>query len=484
MRRTVALAAVAMLAGCSLAPPYRPPVAPAPVAFKEAGPWTPAAPSLPADGTWWTLFRDPVLNGLEAQVASANPTIQGALGRYEQAQAYLGEVRSGLLPTVGARADVTQNRQSDHRPLRSANQPTYYAADTLGGSVAWDLDLWGGLRNRVAAGRAQVAASGDDLADIRLALEAQLALQYVELRGLDAQARLLASTVEAYRQADDLAQRRFKGGIASEIDIARSGALLADARAQLDDVAAARALVEHAIASLVGRPASSFTLAAAQTQPALPDVPAGIPSTLLQRRPDVAAAERRMFAANAGIGVARAAFYPSLTLGGGGGVQNTALAGLVSAPNTFWSIGPSLVLSIFDGGRRRAQLAVARAAWTQATADYRGRVLQAFQDVEDGLAQLHHFADEAQAQDVATRDAAEAERQALIRYDKGVVTYLDVSTAQETALGSRERALSLRTRQLEASVRLIRALGGGWTISPALARADGAADRRQVGASG
>jgi NodT family efflux transporter outer membrane factor (OMF) lipoprotein len=476
MRRTfaLALAGAAALAGCSLAPPYRPPVTPAPVAFKEAGPWTPAAPALPSDGTWWTLFDDPVLDGLERQVATANPTIQGALGRYSQAQAYLNEARSGLLPTVGARADVTQNRQSDHRPLRSANQPTYYAADTIGGTVAWDLDLWGGLRNRVAAGRAEAAASGDDLAQIRLALEAQLALDYVDLRGLDARAKLLAATIEAYRQADDLAQRRFKGGIASEIDIARSGALLADARAQADDAAAARALVEHAIASLVGRPATLFSLAAADGQPAIPAIPATLPSTLLQRRPDVAAAERRMFAANAGIGVAKAAFYPSLALGGGGGVQNTALAGLVSAPNTFWSIGPSLVLSIFDGGRRRAQLAVARGAWTTATADYRADVLGAFQDVEDGLAQLHHFTDEARAEDEAQRDAAEAERQALIRYDKGVVTYLDVSTAQETALAARERALALRTRRLEASVRLIRAMGGGWNASPVVGQANAA----------
>lgn len=463
MRKLLPIVAAGALASCSFAPAYHPPATEQPAAFKElAGPWTPAAP-LPADGAWWTLFGDPVLDGLERQVASSNPTIGGAFARYAQAQAYVREARAGFLPTIGAQADVTQNRQSDNRPLRSPSQPTYYAADTLGGSIGWEVDLWGGLRNRVAAGRAEVQASGDDLANIRLALEAQLALDYVDLRGLDAQATLLAATVEAYRQADDLAQRRFRGGIASAIDTARSGALLADARAQAEDVAAARALEEHAIASLVGTPATLFTLAPAAGQPAIPVVPAGVPSALLQRRPDIAAAERRMVAANAGIGVARAAFYPSLTLGGSGGFQNTGLAGLVSAPNSFWSIGPNLVLSIFDGGRRRAQLAVARAAWTQATADYRGQVLGAFQEVEDGLAQLHHFADEASAEDQAVRDAGEAERQALIRYDKGVAIYVDVSTAQVTALGARQRALSLQTRRLEASVRLIRALGGGWT---------------------
>lgn len=460
-------AAAAALAGCSLAPAYRPPASPAPAAFKEAGPWTAAAPALPASGAWWTLFGDPVLDGLEAQVAAANPTLQGALGRYDQAQAYLGEIRSALLPTASAQASVTQNRQSDHRPLRGSGQPNQYAADTIGGSLAWDLDVWGALHNRVAAGRAQVQAAGDDLAVTRLALEAEVALDYVRLRGLDAQARLLAASVDAYAQADALTQRRFKGGIASGIDIARSGELLADARAQAADIAAARALVEHAIASLVGQPASSFALSPAEGQPAVPAIPVGVPSTLLQRRPDVAAAERRMFAANAGIGVARAAFYPSISLGASGGFQNTALSNLVSAPNSFWSIGPSAVLSLFDGGRRRAQLAVARAAWTLATADYRARVLQAFQDVEDGLAQLHHFAGAAQAEDEEVRQAGEAERQALIRYDKGVVTYLDVSTAQATALQVRRSALDLRTRRLQASIRLARALGGGWRADAA-----------------
>ena len=463
-RTLLAVATLATaLAGCSLAPVYRPPLTEQPAAFKEAGPWTPAAPAdLDLKADWWRLFDDPVLTGLEQQVATANPTLQGALGRYEQARGYLGQIRSDLLPTIGVRADITQNRQSDNRPLRGSNQPDYYAADTIGGAVAFDLDLWGRLRNSVVAGRAEVQASGDDLAAIRLALEAQLALDYVQLRGLDAQAKLLAGTVDAYTQADDLTQRRFKGGIASGIDISRSGALLADARAQLADIAAARALVEHAIASLVGRPATLFVIAPSGAEPAIPVVPTALPSTLLQRRPDIAAAERRMFAANAGIGVAKAAFFPSLSIGGGGGFQNTALAGLISAPTSFWSVGPSAILTLFDGGRRRAQLAVARAAWIQATASYRARVLQAFQDVEDGLAQTNHYAVEAHAEAEAVRLAGETEQLSLNRYVKGAVTYLDVSTAQETALQVRRRALDLETRRLEASVRLIRALGGGW----------------------
>lgn len=468
MRKRLTLAGLAVataLSGCGAAPAYRPPVIPTPPTFKEAGPWTTAAPALPADGSWWTIFADPVLDGLERKVASDNPTLQGALGRYEAAQAYVRQAGAGLLPSIGVRADVTQNRQSDNRPLRGNNQPDYYAADTLSAGIGWEPDLWGGLHARVAAGRAEAQASGDDLAAIRLALETELAQRYVELRGLDAQAQMLSDTVSAYAQADALIRRRFAGGIASGIDVARAGALLADARAQLADIAASRALVEHAIASLVGQTASSFTLAPAVGQPDIPSLPPAIPSTLLQRRPDVAAAERRMFAANQGIGVARAAFFPSITLGGSGGVQNTALAGLLAAPNTLWSIGPSAVLSIFDGGRRRAELAAARARWSEATADYRGRVLTAFQQVEDGLALLRHLGDEADAQADAVRLSGEAEQLALNRYEKGVVTYLDVATAQATALQARRKALALQTRRLDACIRLTSATGGGWRAS-------------------
>ncbi|OAN64090.1 efflux transporter outer membrane subunit [Sphingomonas sp. TDK1] len=465
MRKRLTLACLAMataLSACGTTPAYRPPVITPPQVFKEAGPWVAAAPSLPADRSWWTIFGDPVLDGLERRIATGNPTLQAALGRYEAAQAYVRRAGAALLPSIGARADVTQNRQSDNRPLRGNNQPDYYAADTLSAGVGWEPDLWGGLHARVAASRAEAQASGDDLAAIRLALETTLAQRYVELRGLDAQTRMLTDTVKAYADADALIRRRYAGGIASGIDVARAGALLADARAQLADIGATRALVEHAIASLVGQSASGFSLAPTAGQPALPSPPPALPSTLLQRRPDVAAAERRMFAANEEIGVAHAAFFPSITLGASGGVQNTALAGLVAAPNTIWSIGPSALLSIFDGGRRRAALAVARARWTETTADYRVRVLTAFQQVEDGLAQLRQFQEEADAQDDAVRLAGKAEQLALNRYEKGVVTYLDVATAQAAALQARRKALDLDTRRLDACIRLVGATGGGW----------------------
>jgi NodT family efflux transporter outer membrane factor (OMF) lipoprotein len=471
LRIALSLLATASLAGCSFAPPYRPPVITPPAAYKEAGPWQPAQPgriSGPSD--WWTALGDPTLDRLEAQLASDNPTLAGALGRYEQARAYLAQARAGLFPTIGLNSSITDNRQSDNRPLRGQNQPDLYPADTFGGSAGYELDLWGRVRNGIAAGKATADASADDAAALKLSLQGQLADAYLSLRGYDQQLELLTATVNAYAQADAMTERRFKGGIADALDTGRAGAQLAEAQAQLEDVRAARALVEHAIASLVGTPASSFTLAPQRVDFTLPDIPAGLPSTLLERRPDVAAAERRMFAANATIGIAKAAFFPSISLGGQGGFQNTGLPSLFTAPNIFWSIGPSAVLNLFDGGRRRAQVVVARAAWTQATADYRARVLQAFQEVEDNLAQIAHLGAEAMAEDRAMKQAALAEQTSINRFTKGAVNYLDVVTAQTTALRIRRTVIDLRTRRLQASIRLMRALGGGWTARPLSAR--------------
>lgn len=461
--RAAAWLMLAASSGCSFAPAYHPPVAPAPVAYKEQGPWTPAEPaSLSAAGDWWTLFGDATLDGLERRIGTDNPTLAGALGRYDEASAYLREARAGLFPHIGLDADITRNRQSDNRPLRGSNQPDLYPADTVGGEAGYELDLWGRVRNSVAAGRAEAEASADDLAAIRLSLQSRLASSYIALRGYDRQIDLLSATVDAYAKADAMTRRRFAGGIATGIETGQSGAQLAEAQAQLADLRNARALTEHAIASLVGTPAPNFSIEAAPASLTLPPIPAGLPSTLLQRRPDVAAAERRMYAANREIGVARAAFFPSISLSGQGGFQNTGLPGLFTAPNIFWSVGPSAVLNLFDGGRRRAQVAVARANWTQATADYRGDVLKAFQDVEDGLSQLHHLGDEAVAEDQAVTQAAQAERLSLNRYVKGAVDYLDVVTAQTTALRTRRQAIRLETLRLQASVGLIKALGGGW----------------------
>lgn len=460
--RAAALMVLASVAGCSLAPPYARPTAEIPPAFKEGGPWRIAKPAdTQPRGDWWTLFADATLNDLEARVATANPTLAAALSRYDQAQAYLAIAQAGAGPRAEIDTSFTRNRQSDHRPLRSANQPTFYAADSIGGLFTYELDLWGRVRNAVAAGRASVQASDADTAAITLSLQTQVATQYLRLRSYDEELKLLDDTVAAYAQADTLIRQRFDGGIASGLDTSRSGAQLKEAEAERDDVRAARALIEHAIASLVGTPASLFTIAAATATPPIPATPVGLPSTLLERRPDIAAAERRVAAANAEIGVARAAFFPAITLGGSGGFQNTG-GPLFTAGNTLWSIGPGSVLALLDGGRRRAQLAIAREERDLAADEYRATVLQAFQDVEDDLALSAHLSDEAVAQDEAVRQAGITERLSLNRYVEGASTYLDVVTAQTTALRTRRAAIVLRTRRLQTSVRLIAATGGGW----------------------
>ncbi|QJU57353.1 efflux transporter outer membrane subunit [Sphingomonas sp. AP4-R1] len=456
----------ALLGGCSFAPDYHPPKTEPVAAFKESGLWQPAQPAdttIAAD--WWRQFGDPTLDQLETQVASSNPTLAAALARYDQARGFLTQTRAATLPDVGVTADLSRNRQSDDRPLRSDAQPTYYGAHTLEAQFGFELDLWGRIRNMVAAGKAEVMASADDLAEIRLSLQTELARQYFALRGYDRQIAVLTQTVDAFAQADHLTRRRVSGGVASELDATRSGTLLAEARAQLADVQSQRAQTEHGIATLIGENPSRFTLAAAQIDLQRPQVPTALPSTLLERRPDIAAAERRMFSANAQIGVARAAFFPAIRLGGGIGYQGTALSSLITAPNTLWSAGVSSLLPLFDGGRRRGSLAVARARWTETTASYRGKVLQAFQEVEDNLATLRYLQTQLDAEQDAVRQAAAGESLSLSKYTKGAAIYLDVVTAQTTALRTRLTLISLETRNLQASARLMTALGGGWTRS-------------------
>lgn len=467
-RRWLAGSALALLGGCSMAPTYHPPVIAAPPAYKEAAPadgvWQPVGTARPRSD-WWTAFGDPTLDTLEARIDASNPTLAGALARYDIARAYLAGAKAGLLPHVGLDASVIRNRQSDERPLRGGSQPDFYTAAAIGGDIGYEADLWGRVRNSVAAGRAEAQGAADEVAAVKLSLEGQLASDYIALRGQDRQLALLNETIDAFGKADALTRRRFKGGIASGMDVGRADALLGEAQAQAAEVAASRARTEHAIAALVGEPASSFTLAPAATVLAIPAIPTGLPSILLAARPDVASAERRMAAANARIGVAKAAFFPQITLGGNGGFQSTALAGLIAAPNLFWAIGPGAILNLFDGGRRRADLAAARAAWTLAASDYRARALGAFQDVEDALATLHHLGDAQAAQDRAVTAATTTQDIALDRYVKGAATYLDVATAQEAALRDRQAALDLETRRQAASVALFRAIGGGWQPS-------------------
>ncbi|HEY8026079.1 MAG TPA: efflux transporter outer membrane subunit [Burkholderiaceae bacterium] len=452
------------LGGCSLAPIYQAPkVEIATDAWKDS-PWQPAQPGdhLPR-GSWWRIYGDPVLNGLEDRIEAANPSLASALARYDQANAYTGQLRAGLYPTVDAAAGLTQNRQSDNRPLRGANQPNVYGANTIAVGANYEIDLWGRVRNLVAAGEAAAQASAADVESVRLSLHAQLADNYLRLRGVDTQIRLLNDTVDAYAKALSLTRNRHAGGVASGLDVARAETQWSSVRAAVADIAAQRAIYEHAIASLIGQPAMNFSLPATTGEMAVPTIPAAVPSVLLQRRPDIAAAERRAASANATIGVARAAFYPSLSLGAGFGYQNTGEGGLFSAPNSFWTLGPGMLLNLFDGGLREARVAQARAALDQAGADYRVVTLAAFQQVEDDLALLKYDHAAEQEQNDAVKSATMTLNLALNRYREGAVNYLEVVTAQAAALSAQNSALDLHTRQLRTSVDLIRALGGGWS---------------------
>lgn len=451
------------MAACSMAPVYAPPAVSTPVAYKETGPWTPASPADAAPrGDWWTVFGDPTLTGLEQRIETGNPDLAQALARYDEARAYLAQARAAQLPEVDASASAANNGQSAHRPLRVGG-PDTYDADILGAAASYELDLWGRVRNQVAAGKAEAQASAADAASIRLSLQAQLADAYMSLRGLDAEGKLLADTTAAYAKALKLTQDQHDGGAVSGLDVDRAETQLRTAKAQQLDVAAQRALYEHAIASLVGQPASTFSLAAVAQLPDAPKTPVAAPSTLLQRRPDIAAAERRTAAANARIGVARAAFYPTISLSAAAGLETAGGVNLLQASNGFWALGPAAAMTLFDGGRRKAAVRAARDQFDETSAAYRSTVLAAFQQVEDNLALCNKLADEAREQTGAVEAAKRAEDLAMTQYQMGAVTYLDVITAQTADLEAQRTELSVATRRLQASIDLIRAMGGGWS---------------------
>jgi NodT family efflux transporter outer membrane factor (OMF) lipoprotein len=482
--RASAMLGPTLLAACSLAPDYKPPTVTVPAAYKEsAGPWQPATPSdaLPR-GDWWRSYNDATLDALEAKIDSDNPDLAASVARYDQARAFAAQANASMFPFVDIDASYTRNRQSAQRPTRGANQPNQYGAATIGMQVSYDFDFWGKIRNTVADERALAQASAADVEGVRLGLHAELAADYVRLRGLDAEQKLLNDTVAAYSKAATLTQDRYQGKIASGIDVSRSQNQLHSARALISDVAADRALLEHAIASLTGQPASSFSLAPAVLTTKIPQIPLALPSTLLQRRPDIASAERKVAAANAGIGVAKAAFYPDISLGLLGGFQNTgSIANLITAPFSFWSLGPQLAAPLFEGGLRHAQEAQAYGLFDEESNGYRSTVLAAFQEVEDNLALLDHLGQEAQDQDQAVAAAKHTADLSLNLYKNGALSYLDVVVAQTDALQAERTQIELNTRRLEASIRLIRALGGGWSTDalPSAEEAGALSDKQE-----
>jgi NodT family efflux transporter outer membrane factor (OMF) lipoprotein len=461
----VAIALTALLvSGCSLAPDYQVPDIPVPTSYKTVGIWAPATPlDVIPQNAWWTLYGDAVLDALENKIEPANPSLARAAANYDMAQGFLAEDRSGLFPSLDIGGHAFRERQSDDRPLRSANQPTYYGDNLAGASVSWDLDLWGRIRNEVAAGHAEAQSAYADLAAVRLSLHAQLADDYIALRGLDAEQQLLSNTLVVYKKALDITNARHDKGVASGLDVNRAKTQYEDAATESQDVFARRALLEHAIASLVGTPAPAFAISVSVAQLKIPNVPLGLPSALLQRRPDIAAAERMVAATNAQIGVARAAFYPDISLSALAGFQNAGAGSLLTAPNSFWSLGPSLALNLFDAGRHEGALDVAKAANSGAAADYRATVLHAFQEVEDNLTLLGRLANEADAKAISVNAAVRTQELTLSLYKSGTLGYLDVVVAQTTALQAQEAALAIESRRLQASVGLIQATGGGWS---------------------
>ncbi len=454
---------VLLLGGCSFAPRLQTPSVPGASAYKETGSWTQAQPAdrLPRE-SWWTLYGSAELDGLQQRLIAGNPTLAVAAADYARAVALSNQARSQLFPTLGLSAGVARARESVNAPLRGPTTPTYYDTNTLGGSVSYELDLWGQIRNEVAAGEANAAASAADLENARLSLSAQLVDDYIQLRSLDREGAILDDTVKAYSRALNLTQMRHDAGIAPGLDVSQAQTQLDAARSQEEQTLVQRALLEHAIAALLGVSASEFSIPPGIVDLELPHIPTGIPATLLQRRPDIAAAQRRMIAANADIGVARAAFYPTLTLGAQGGVQSTSFSNWLSAPSTFWAIGPDALLTVFDAGLRRAQVAQARAEFDASAANYRSTVISAFQQVEDSLASLNHYYDAAQQEKAAVAAAQHTLDLSMALYVQGATDYLTVITAQAALLQAQLQALGLDTLQLHASVDLIRALGGGW----------------------
>jgi multidrug efflux system outer membrane protein len=455
------VAAVLLLSGCSLAPDYHRPQMATPAAYKEVPTgWTVATPSAGAPAAaWWKAFGDPVLTELEGRIEASNPSLAVAVARYDEAVGSLKEARAALFPTIGVNSDASRNRDPVNRPLTTGQTVTYNDY-SIGASLNWEIDLFGRVRNSVRAGKAEADASSADVAGIRLGLQASLATAYFQMRGLDAREGLLRQTVDAYQRAYDLTETRHEGGVASGLDTSRARNQLASARAELSQVHADRAASEHAIAALVGEPASSFSIAADPRQNLPPAFPTGTPSTLLQRRPDIDAAERRVAAANARIGVARAAIFPTLSLGSAVGYETTGPS-LLSTASSFWALGPAAAaFTVFDGGARASRVRIARAEFREASSTYKQTVLTAFREVEDDLARGHYLVQQEKDQ----RDAASAAEQtrdlALIRYRDGASDYLEVVTAQTAALDAERSLLDLHTQQLTTAVDSVRALGG------------------------
>ncbi len=454
------LAIAVALAGCAVGPDLVRPALAMPAQYKESGPWKPAEPqAADSRAPWWEAYRDDRLTALIGQAELANQNLRLAEAQYREAQAVAAAARAGLFPTVGVNA-------GGQRARANANGVKLGNVVDAGASASWEPDLWGSVRRSIEVGNASAEASADDLAAVRLSIQAALALDYLQLRVIDLQRDLYAATIAAYTKSLQLTQSQYKAGVVLRSDVALAESQLKTAEAAGADLEAQRAQFEHAIAILIGQSPAAFELPAATAQAPfdvrVPSVPTGLPSELLERRPDIAAAERRVTAANANVGVAQAAFFPSLVLSASGGFSGASLSGLFDTPGRVWSLGAALAQTVFDGGLRRAHSDQAIAAYDAAVAQYKQTVLTGFQQVEDNLATLRVLAREAALQDEAVKASQLAERLALTQYRAGTASYLSVVTAQTLSLTNQRAAVQLLGRQLAASVNLVSAIGGGW----------------------
>lgn len=456
MKRIALTMPLLLLASCAVGPDYVRPAVDAPAAFKESAGWKVAQPrDQEIRGNWWEAFNDPLLNSLVEQVSISNQNLAQAEANYRQARALVQSARAGLFPTVSGNVAV----------VRSGNPGSTASAHSLAVDAGWEADLWGKVRRTVEASRANAQASAADLEATRLSMQAQLAQSYFQLRATDTQQQLLERTVADYRRSLQLTQNQYAVGVVARVNVVQAQTQLQTTQAQAIDLGVQRAQLEHAIALLVGQPASTFSLAPLSLTGTIPPVPAGVPSALLERRPDIAAAERRVAAANAQIGVTQAAYFPDLTLSAALGFQSSSFANWLTLPNRFWSIGPAIAQVLFDAGLRKAQTEQAIAAYDAEVAAYRQTVLTGFQEVEDNLAALRILEQEAQAQDQALQSARQSVLLTTNQYKAGTVSYLDVIAVQTTALNSERSMVDIRSRRLVACILLIKALGGGWSAT-------------------
>jgi len=462
------LIAIAVLnfSGCAVGPKYQRPTAPTPPAYKEMGNWKTAEPSdQKLGGNWWEIFQDQQLNALEQQINVSNQNLKAAAAQYQQARAVVRYNRADYFPTVTGGASGTREKFSSNRSTTTIANGKTTSDFLMPVDLSYQVDVWGRVRKTVESSREQAQASAADLAVVNLSMHADLAVDYFSARSLDAQEQLLNYTVVQYEKALELNEQRYRGGIASEVEVEQARTILETTRAQSIDVGVARAQFEHAVAVLSGKPPAEFTLPPMPLTTPPPAIPVGLPSELLERRPDIAAAERLVASANAQIGIAKAAYYPLVTLAAAGGFESGTIGTLLQGPSILWSAGPSAVVTLFDVGRRRAVSDEAKAGYDFAVASYRETVLTGFQQVEDNLAALRILEQEAGVQAVAVNAAQKSLDLSNTRYTGGVTSYLEVITAQNAALTDEVTAVNILGRRMVAAVQLVQALGGGWDSS-------------------